>query len=48
MFNRIVKRIVKHLEARRKWNRTKRWMRERAEGRLVVGLYCNGMVRRRV
>lgn len=45
---RVFRKILRHLEARRKWNRTKRWMRERAEGRLIVSLYSNGMVRRRV
>jgi hypothetical protein len=48
MFNRIVKRVLKHLEARRKWNRMKRLMRDRAEGRLIISLYGNGMIRRRV
>lgn len=44
----FIKRILKHLEIRRRWNRTKREMRERAEGRLIVALYGNGMIRRRV
>ena len=48
MLNIIIKRILKHLESRRKWNRTKREMRERAEGRLVVALHSTGMIRRRV
>ncbi|BCS54528.1 hypothetical protein [Geobacter sp. SVR] len=33
-------------EARRKYNRMRRWMRDRAEARLIVGLYASGMVRR--
>lgn len=44
----FIRRILKHLAARRSWNRTKRMMRERAEGRLIVALYDTGMVRRRV
>ncbi|BCS55164.1 hypothetical protein [Geobacter sp. SVR] len=32
--------------ARRKYNRMRRWMRDRAEARLIVGLYASGMVRR--
>lgn len=46
MMKRMFKRIVKHLENRRKFNRTKRWMRERAyPGRLVVGLCNSGALR---
>jgi len=44
----FIRRILAHLESRRKWNRTKRLLRERAEGRLIVALYGTGMVRRRV
>ena len=43
----ILKRILKHLEGRRKWNRTRRWMRQRAEGRLIVELYSSGVLRNR-
>lgn len=42
------KRILKHRANRRELARTKRWMKDRAEGRLVVALYGNGMIRRRV
>jgi hypothetical protein len=44
----FIRRILAHLQARRNWNRCKRQMRERAEGRLIVSLYGNGMIRRRV
>lgn len=45
MFNPF-KRIIKHLENRRKWNRTRRWMRQNAyDGRLVVGLIASGSLR---
>lgn len=48
MFREIYKRIQRHLVARRKWNRTRRWMRDRANSRLIVSLYSNSMIRRRV
>lgn len=42
-----IRRVIKHLENRRKWNRTKRWMQEHAyhDGRLVVGLLASGSLR---
>lgn len=46
MFNHIIKRVLKHLEGRRKWNRTKRWMSERANSRLIIGLYASGALKR--
>jgi len=43
-----IKRIIKHLDNRRKWNRTKRWMQEHAyPGRMVVGLLASGALRTR-
>lgn len=45
MFN-IFKSILKHLENRRKWNRTKRWMQDHAySGRMTVGLMASGALR---
>lgn len=44
----FIRRILKHLAARRSWNRTKRLLRERAEGRLIVALHDNGMVRKHI
>jgi len=43
----LIKRILLHLECRRRWNRTRREMRRRAEGRLIVGLYSSGALRNR-
>ncbi|NJD38747.1 MAG: hypothetical protein FIA89_10585 [Geobacter sp.] len=47
MFRLMLKRIIKHLENRRKWNRTKRWMQEHAynSGRMTVGLMASGTLR---
>ncbi|MFZ2948073.1 MAG: hypothetical protein WA003_01190 [Desulfuromonadaceae bacterium] len=44
----FIRRILAYLESRRKWNRTKRLLRERAEGELAVALYGNGMVRKHI
>jgi len=43
----MFKRIFKHIENRRKWNRTKRWMQEHAytSCRLSVGLMSSGALR---
>ncbi|WP_281416938.1 hypothetical protein [Geoanaerobacter pelophilus] len=42
----MLKRILKHLDNRRKWNRTKRFLRDRARCRCLVGLlYTNGVLR---
>ena len=46
MFNTFVKRVLKHIENRRKWNRTKRWMADRAQSRMIVSLYSTGALRR--
>lgn len=40
-----LKQILQHIEGRRRWNRTRREMRDRAEGRLVVGLISSGALR---
>lgn len=47
MFKHMFKRIIKHLDNRRKWNRTKRWMQEHAytSCRLSVGLMSSGALR---
>lgn len=47
MFKAAFKRIIQHLENRRKWNRTKRFMREHAyyDGRMTVGLLASGALR---
>jgi len=47
MFKAAFKRVLKHLENRRKWNRTKRFMREHAyyDGRMTVGLLSSGTLR---
>lgn len=45
MFRGIYKRIQRHLMARRKWNHTRRHMRSRTEGRLVISLYSSGSLR---
>mgnify|MGYP000895481701 CR=1 FL=1 len=46
MFN-AIRKILKHLENRRKWNRTKRWMQEHAlnSDRMTVGLMASGSLR---
>jgi len=43
----LFRRILKHLENRRKWNRTRRWMREHAytSDRMAVGLMASGALR---
>ncbi|WP_265551237.1 hypothetical protein [Trichlorobacter lovleyi] len=47
MFKSMFKRVLKHLDNRRKWNRTKRFMREHAyyDGRMTVGLLASGALR---
>lgn len=47
MLKAALKRILKHIESRRKWNRTKRWMQEHAyyDGRMTVGLLASGTLR---
>ena len=47
MFKSMFKRVLKHIENRRKWNRTKRWMREHAytSDRMTVGLLASGTLR---
>ncbi len=47
MFKSMFKRVLKHLDNRRKWNRTKRWMREHAyaSDRMTVGLLASGSLR---
>lgn len=47
MLKAAFKRIIKHIENRRKWNRTKRWMQEHAytSSRLSVGLISSGALR---
>ncbi|WP_281416906.1 hypothetical protein [Geoanaerobacter pelophilus] len=42
----MLKRILKHLAARREWNRTKRLLNDRARSRCLVSLlYANGVLR---
>jgi hypothetical protein len=38
----MIKEIIKSIEARRKWNRTKRFMKETATSRLIVSLITSG------
>ena len=38
----MLKAILKHLENRRKWNRTRAWMRQQATSRAVIGLVRSG------
>lgn len=48
MIIKMVRRILRHIELRRRWNRTRRKLRSSAEGRLVTGLYASGALRRRI
>lgn len=41
-------RILTHRAERREVARTRRHMKKLAQGRLIIALYSNGMVRRRV
>ena len=42
----MFRKFLRHLDARRKWTRTRRWMRNRARSRCLVSLlYCNGVLR---
>ena len=43
----MIKRILKHLESRRKWNRTRRFLRDRATSRLLTGLLASGALSKR-
>jgi len=43
----MLKGLLQHIEARRKWNRTRRWMREHARSRCLIGLLlANGTLRK--
>jgi len=43
-----LQRILGHLESRRKWNRTRRWMRDRAYSRAMATVYLQGRMWRRI
>lgn len=42
----MLKEIFKRIESRRKWNRTRRFLQERAQSRLIVGLYASGALKK--
>ena len=42
----MIRTIRKRMENRRKWNRTRRWMRENAYSRAITALYHSGVLRR--
>lgn len=41
----MFEKLLKHLENRRKWNRTRAWMNEQATGRAIIGLVRSGAVK---
>lgn len=46
--NSMIHNIINHLYLRRRWNRTKRWMRDRAYSRAMADIYMTGKMYRRV
>lgn len=43
----LFRKLLKHIENRRKWNRTRRWMQDHAytSGRMTVGLMTSGALK---